>query len=92
MNVTCYSKFVPNSLITAVLVNDPGQPNCNGAFVEFSNPDPKRPFFYGFAGVVNGRIEANTTKDIRWGAPYLYKDRPNPAFTARVTIRYFVTN
>ena len=89
MNVTCYSSTFPNTLINALLVNGPGEPNCNGAFVEFSNPDKTHPFYYGFAGVINERMEANSTRDIKWPAPYLYKDRPNPAFVARVSIRYF---
>ena len=72
-----------------VLVNDPGNPNCNGVFVEFSNPDKRHSFYYGFAGVINEKMEANSTRDIRWNAPYLYKDRSNPSFVARVSIRYF---
>jgi hypothetical protein len=87
--VTCYSRSVPHAHITAVLVNTPGQPNCNGALVEFTNPDKTHPFFYGFAGIANERIEANTTRAVTWGAPYLYMNRQNPAFAARVTIKYF---
>lgn len=92
MNVTCNVNNFRNSSISALLVNEPGVANCNGTFVEFLNPDKTHPFFYGFAGVVNERMEANSTRDIRWPAPYLYKDRPNPAFVARVLIRYFAAN
>lgn len=87
--VTCYSKSVAHAYITAVLVSSPGNPNCNGALIEFTNPDKTHSFYYGFAGVANERIEANTTKALSWSAPYFYKDRPNPPFAARVTIKYF---
>jgi len=89
ITVTCMSRSVPHAFITAVLVSSPGNPNCNGALIEFTNPDKTHPFYYGFAGVANEQMEANTTKALSWGAPYLYKDMPNPPFAARVTIKYF---
>ena len=61
----------------------------HGAFVKFENPDKEHRVYYGFAGVVNGMIEAGSTQARSWSAPYLYANRPNPAFQARVAVRYF---
>ena len=87
--VTYVSTSVRHANITLTLVNSAGEMDEHGAFVKFANPDKYHSLYYGFAGVVNEMIEAGSTQARSWSAPYLDANRPNPAFQARVTIRYF---
>jgi hypothetical protein len=90
VNVGEATIYLMHSLISAGLVKENGEPNQWGAYVSFSNPDKVHPFFYGFAGVINERFEPGTSKLVRWPAPYLANNRPNPAFVARIAVRYWV--
>ena len=87
--VTYVSISVRHANINLSLVNGAGQMDEHGAYVKFENPDKEHRVYYGFSGVVNEMIEAGSTQARSWSAPYLYVDRPDPAFQARVTIRYF---
>jgi hypothetical protein len=87
--VTYVSIPVRHGNIHLSLANSAGQMDEHGAFVKFENPDKEHRVYYGFAGVANEMIEAGSTQVRSWSAPYLYANRPNPGFQARVTIRYF---
>jgi uncharacterized protein len=90
--VTCYSRAFPRTTIYAVLVSSPGNPDCNGRYVEFEYSDKTHPLYYGFAGVINERMVPNPRTLIDWGPPYISRVHPNPSFSVRVSIRYFAAD